>query len=103
MSKRPTVPRPVPVKEVLREILKPGDLEDLRQRQEIRRIWERVMPPVLLGRTRLLEVRRRELWVEAADGAVAQELQFLKPRLLEEVEAALGPGKIRDLRIRVGE
>jgi hypothetical protein len=95
--------RPVPVKEVLRKFLGPGDLEGLRQRQEVRRVWEKVLPPPLREQTRLLEVRRRELWVAAGDAAVAQELQFLKPRLLQELEQALGPGKISDLRLRVGE
>jgi hypothetical protein len=30
-------------------------------------------------------------------------LHFLKPRILQELDRVLGPGKIRDLRVRVGE
>jgi predicted nucleic acid-binding Zn ribbon protein len=81
MAKRPTQPRPVAVKDILQGFLKPGDLEGLRVRQEI---------------------RRQELWVEVSDSHWAQELQFLKPRLLQELDRALGAGKVRDIRFRVG-
>jgi hypothetical protein len=103
MAKRPRLPRPVSVGKVLREVLKPGDREGLEQRQQIRRVWEAVVPPALRGRTRLLEVRRKELWVEVSASAWAQELQFLKPEILAALDQALSPGTIRDLRFRVGE
>jgi hypothetical protein len=41
--------------------------------------------------------------VEVPDGVWGQELQFLKPRILEELARVLGPGQVRDLRIRVGD
>lgn len=102
MAKRPRLRRPVPVREVLQEILKPGDREGLAQRRQIRRVWETVVPLSLREQTRLLEVRRRELWVEVTASAWGQELQFLKPKILAELDRALGPGIIRDLRLRVG-
>ena len=34
--------------------------------------------------------------------AWAQELQFLKPKILAALDRALGPGKVKDLRVRVG-
>jgi hypothetical protein len=30
-------------------------------------------------------------------------LQFLKPKILAALEKALGPGKVKDLRVRVGK
>ncbi len=103
MAKRERMKRPVEVGEIIRKVLSPGDLETLKERQLIRRVWDAVLPKALLAQTRLLEVRRRELWVEAGAGPWAQELQFLKPRILEELDRVLGPGKIRDLRVRVGD
>jgi len=102
MAKRPTRPRPVAVKEILQEFLNPGDLQALKERWEIRRVWEAVVPGKLLAQSRLVDLRRKELWVEVSDSPWAQELQFLKPRLLQALERALGPGKIRDIRFRVG-
>jgi len=98
----PLSSRPVAVKEVLKEMLQ-GDLQGLEARQRLRRAWEAALPPALLAQTRLVDWRRRELWVEVAASAVGQELQFLKPRLLEALERALGPGAVKDLRFRVGE
>jgi hypothetical protein len=103
MAKRPTQSRPVAVKEILQGFLNPGDLAALKERQQIRRVWEAVLPAKLLAQTRLLDFRRKELWVEVRGGPGAQELHFLKPRILQELERVLGPGKIRDLRVRVGE
>ena len=50
----------------------------------------------------LVDLRRRELWVEVSASPWAQELQFLKPKLLAALDRALGPGKVKDLRVRVG-
>ena len=44
MAKRPRLPRPVPVQEVVRGILSPGDRDGLELRQQIRRVWEAVVP-----------------------------------------------------------
>ncbi len=103
MAKRPSQSRPTAVKEVLRGFLTPADLEALKLRQEIRRVWEAVLPAKLVAQTRLLDLRRKELWVEVSGSAWAQELQFLRPRILQELDRALGAGKVRDIRFRVGE
>ena len=102
MAKRPSIPRPVAVKEVLQDLLNPGDREALELRQGVRRVWERVVPPAMREHACLVDLRRKELWVEVSESIWGQELQFLKPRILEELERALGPGKVRDLRLRVG-
>jgi hypothetical protein len=103
MAKRPHLPRPVSVKEVVREILSPVELEGLELRQQIRRVWEAVVPAALLSQARLVDLRRKELWVEVSSSPWAQELQFLKPKILAALDRALGPGKVKNLRVRVGE
>jgi predicted nucleic acid-binding Zn ribbon protein len=103
MAKRDPLPRPVALKEVLQRLLKPHDWDALEQRRQVRRVWEAALPAHLLAQTRLVDIRRKELWVEVGSGAHGQELQFLKPRILEELAKALGPGVIRDLRFLVGE
>jgi predicted nucleic acid-binding Zn ribbon protein len=102
MAKRQPLTRPLAVREVLLGLMKPLDWENLAQRSRIRRIWEAAVPPQILPHTRLLEVRRRELWVEVSAAAWGQEVQFLRPGILAQLDSALGPGVIRDLRIRVG-
>ncbi len=103
MAKRPSMPRPVALKEVVQGLLRPGDWDALEQRRQIRRVWEKVLPPPLLAQTRLIDVRRKELWVQVSASAYGQELQFLKPVILQELAKVLGLGVIRDLRFQVGE
>jgi hypothetical protein len=103
MAKRPHLSRPVPVKEVVRGVLSPGDRESLALRQRIRRVWEAVVPAPLLSQTRLVDLRRKELWVEVSASPWGQELQFLKPKILAALEQALGPGKVKEVRVRVGD
>ena len=103
MAKRHPLPRPVPVKEVVQKILAPGDRDALELRQRIRRVWEAMVPASLLRQSRLLDLRRQELWVEVSASPVSQELQFLKPQILAALDRALGPGKVKELRVRVGQ
>ena len=103
MAKRRSPSRPVPVKEVLKEILSPGDRDALKLRQQIRQVWEAVVPAGLLSQSRLVDLRRKELWVEVSASPWGQELQFLKPKILAALDSALGPGKVKDLRVRVGK
>jgi hypothetical protein len=101
--KRTPLPKPVALKEVVDGLLSPGDREGLEQRRRVRATWEAVLPAHLLSRSRLVEVRRRELWVEVTAPAWTQELQFHKPRILEELEKSLGRGVIKDIRFTLGK
>ncbi len=103
MAKRSSLPRPVAVKEVLQDLLNPGDREALELRQRVRQVWDAAVPAPMREHARLVDLKRKELWVEVSDSVWGQELQFLRPRILDELERVLGPGKVRDLRVRVGE
>jgi hypothetical protein len=103
MAKRPSLPRPVAVKDVLQDLLNTGDREGLELRRRIREAWEAAAPATLREHARLVDLKRKELWVEVSGHVWGQELQFLKPVILEELDRLLGPGKVKDLRIRVGE
>jgi hypothetical protein len=100
MSKRKSE-RPVAVKQVLEGILKPGDWQVLELRQKARSAWEKAVPAALREQTRLVDLKRHELWVEAGSSALVQELQFLKPKILKVMEEALGPGVIKEVRFKV--
>jgi predicted nucleic acid-binding Zn ribbon protein len=92
----------VRVNELLERFLKPGDWQALRQRRLIREVWERVLPASLVEHTHLVDVRRKELWVEVSASPWVQELQFLKPKILMELDRVLGQGVIRDVRFSIG-
>ncbi|MEJ5329281.1 MAG: DUF721 domain-containing protein [Desulfobaccales bacterium] len=98
MAPRKTTPRPLPLREVLEGLIKPGDWQALEQRRLIREVWERVVPPRLQTQATLVDLKRRELVVAITPGPWMQELHFLKPRLLAELDRALGPGVVREVR-----
>jgi hypothetical protein len=103
MAKRVHLPRPVPVREVVQGVLAPGDRAGLELRQKIRQVWEAVVPAALLSQSRLVDLRRKELWVEVSASAWSQELQFLKPKILAALDRVLGSGTVKDLRVRVAD
>ena len=96
MAKRPSLPRPVAVKDVLQDLLNPGDREALELRQRIRRVWEETVPAAMREHARLVDLKRKELWVEVSDHIWGQELQFLRSAILEELARVLGPGKVKE-------
>jgi hypothetical protein len=71
-------------------------------RQRVRAAWEQAAPAALREQARLVDLKRQDLWVEVSSSAWMQELQFLKPRILEALEKFLGPGVIREVRGKVG-
>lgn len=94
--------RPVAVGQVLESVIRPGDWHTLELRQQVRAVWEQAVPERFREQARLVDLKRHELWVEADSSALIQELQFLKPKILTALEKGLGPGRIRDVRFRVG-
>ncbi|MBW1952903.1 MAG: DUF721 domain-containing protein [Deltaproteobacteria bacterium] len=102
MSKRIKLPRPVSVSEVLKKVLKPADLLVTQQRAQIRAAWERIISDQLRAQTRLVDYQRKVLWVEVQSSLWMQELQFLKSKILADLNEILGPGVVNDLRFRIG-
>lgn len=98
MAPRKATLRPLPLREVLEGLIKPGDWQALEQRRVIREVWEQVVPPRLRAQAVLVELRRRELVVAVTPGPWMQELHFVKQRLLAELARTLGPGVVREVR-----
>ena len=89
------------VRQVLESVLRPGDWHTLELRQQVREVWEQAVPERFREQTRLVDLRRHELWVEADSSALVQELQFFKPKILAALEKSLGSGRIREVRFKV--
>ena len=103
MAKRPHHPGRWPSRTCYKTCSIPETGRPWRLRQRIRQVWEAMVPAAHAG--------PRPPGGPEAPGALGggerqhlgQELQFLKPRILEELDRTLGPGKVRDLRLRVGK
>lgn len=74
----------------------------LERRAQIRQAWEQAVGEHLRPWTRLLDYKKKVLWVEVGSSPGMQELQFLKPRILKDLQGLLGPGVVTELRFRIG-
>ncbi|MGQ9688449.1 MAG: DUF721 domain-containing protein [Desulfobaccales bacterium] len=102
MASRKNLEQPLPVAQILEGLLRPGDWRALEIRQKIRAAWEQVVPERHRRQSRLIDLKRGVLWVEAASSALVQELQFLRPRIQAALDKALGVGVIKEIRFQVG-
>ena len=70
--------------------------------QQITLVWREAVGEMLALRTRPEAVRGKTLLVRVSSSAFAHELTLLKGEIIEKLRVALGPGRIQDLRTRVG-
>lgn len=77
---------------------------DLRMREgKAMALWPDIVGEVTANRTRPLYVNRGTLVVLVASSAWANQLNLLKPKLLEAFSQRCGPGVIKDIRWKNGE
>ena len=101
MAKRPNLPAPAPIREILNKLLKPGDLRQLELHARLRQVWEQSISPSLSQQTQLVDFNRKTLYVEVAANPWMQELHFLKPRILAAMQRELGENAIKDIKFRL--
>ncbi len=101
MAKRPNLPAPAPIREILNKLLKPGDLRQLELHARLRQVWEQSISPSLGQHTQLVDFNRKTLYVEVAANPWMQELHFLKPRILAAMQRELGENVVKDIKFRL--
>ena len=83
---------------ILPEVLKQCSQAQGRM-QEIRRAWKRMVGPRLAAHTRPLSLRRGRLVVAVEQPGDGFELNYLRPRLLEQLKA-MSEGDVDDIILR---
>ncbi len=68
----------------------------------VTRSWEEIVGPLLATKTWPTRLKGGVLTVCAVSPAWAQELSLSRSVVLERIEAVLGPGKVREVRVGVG-
>lgn len=64
--------------------------------------WTEIVGPLLAAKTCPARLKGRILTVCAVSAAWAQELSLSRSAVLERIDAVLGPGKVREIRVSVG-
>jgi predicted nucleic acid-binding Zn ribbon protein len=101
MAKRPNLPAPAPIRDILGKILPPADLRQLELETRLRQVWEESCSPTLRQHTQLVDFSRKTLYVAVSANPWMQELHFLKPRILAAMQRQLGEQVIKDIKFRV--
>ncbi|MDB5095632.1 MAG: hypothetical protein JWM80_53 [Cyanobacteria bacterium RYN_339] len=94
--------RPEPLARALKGALRGLNLDQRMRESQAMALWPDIVGDVTAGKTRPLYVNRGTLVVQVASSAWAHQLSLLKPRLLALIEERVGPGVIRDLRMKSG-
>lgn len=71
--------------------------------QRLRREWPAIVGKQVAAHTRPDTIRFKKLYVVAENSIWLQQLTFLKPDLLEKINAAAGSPIVTDIVLRVGE
>lgn len=100
--RRPRNPAPESVADLLPAVVARIGGDDRAVEQRITFVWNEAVGAVLAERTRPEAVRGKTLLVRVSSSAFAHELTLLKGEILEKLRVTLGPGRIEDLRTRVG-
>jgi len=64
--------------------------------------WKEIVGPLLAAKTCPARLKGGVLTVCAVSSAWAQELSLSRTEVLERIDAVLGPGKVREVRVSVG-
>ena len=66
-------------------------------------IWEEVVGPQIAARTRPVRIREGVLEVNVDQPTWMQQLQFMKPKILKQLNAELGKATVKDLYLKRGK
>ncbi len=64
--------------------------------------WEEIVGPLLAAKSCPAKLKAGVLTICAVSPAWAQELSLCRGTVLERIDAVLGPGKVREVRVGVG-
>ncbi len=95
--------KPKPIRSILEQTLKGLDLEGPLKGYSIFRAWEEIVGESIAAQTRPRAIRNEILFIDVSHPTWVQQLQFLKPVLLQKINDFLGEPRFNDIRFRLGK
>ena len=95
--------KPQPIHSILEKTLKGLEIDLPIRSYSIWRAWEEIVGEAVAGQTQPRAIRNRILFIDVSHSTWVQQLQFLKPTLLEKINAFLGETQIQDIRFKLGK
>jgi len=91
------------IRSVLEKTLKALEIDVPLKEYSILRGWNEIVGESVAVQAQPRSIRNRILFIEVSHSTWMQQLQFLKPTLLEKVNAFLGEPLIQDIRFKLGK
>jgi hypothetical protein len=88
---------------ILRRVLRKMDLDTKLEGYRIWALWPDIVGDQIARRAQPERFRNRILFIRVSNSAWMQQLQMMKPVLLEKIQKALKGAGIKDLRFSLGE
>jgi len=95
--------KPQPIHSILEKTLKGLEIDLPIRSYSIWKAWEEIVGEAIAGQTQPRAIRNRILFIDVSHSTWVQQLQFLKPTLLEKINAFLGETQIQDIRFKLGK
>ena len=95
--------KPQPIHSILEKALKDLEIDLPIRSYSIWKAWKEIVGEAVAGQTQPRAIRNRILFIDVSHSTWIQQLQFLKPTLLEKINAFLGETHIQDIRFKLGK
>ena len=95
--------KPQSIRSVLENTLKSLEIDVPLKSYSILGAWNEIVGATVAAHSQPRSIRNRILFIEVAHSTWMQQLQFLKPTLLEKVNNFLGEPLIQDIRFKLGK
>ena len=95
--------KPQSIQSILEKTLKTLEIDVPLKTYSIVGAWNEIVGESVAGHSQPRSIRNQILFIDVTHPTWMQQLQFLKPTLLEKVNAFLGEPKIHDIRFKLGK
>ena len=95
--------KPKAIRSILETTLKGLELDTQLRAYSLWGAWRDIVGESVASQTQLHAIRNRILFIDVSHPAWTQQLQFLKPTLLQKINAFLGENLIQDIRFHIGK
>ncbi|MGB9627833.1 MAG: DciA family protein [Thermodesulfobacteriota bacterium] len=95
--------KPQPIRLILEKTLKDLEIDIPLKSYSIFGAWKEVVGESVANQTQPRAIRNRILFLDVSHPTWMQQLQFLKPTLLEKINHYLGEPLIQDIRFKLGK
>jgi len=95
--------KPQPIHSILEKTLKTLEIDVPLKSYSIWGAWKEIVGDSVALQTQPRSIRNRILFIDVSHPTWIQQLQFLKPTLLEKINAFLREPYIQDIRFRLGK